>query len=130
MPIQANQPTQAMAAPSRMQLPHAEVGHPVQKSSAKRVPGGTVSVVIVSCTHTETTLKGYHDEISQLGLERMLDLMDDHFFLPQMAVQAKEHVKKCHQCITFKAQWQRASMESIVATHALELVYINYLCLE
>ena len=60
----------------------------------------------------------------------MLDLMCNHFFWPQMALQAKEHVEKCHQCVTFKAKQQRVPMESIVATHPLELVHINYLCLE
>ena len=47
-----------------------------------------------------------------------------------MAVQAKEHVKKCHQCVTFKEKQQKTPMESIVATHPLELVHINDLCLE
>ena len=32
-----------------MQLPQAQAGHPVQKSSAKRVLGGTVPVVTASC---------------------------------------------------------------------------------
>ena len=45
-------------------------------------------------------------------------------------MQVKEHVEKCHQCITFKAKQQRVPMESTVATHPLELVHINYLCLE
>ena len=44
---------------------------------------------------------------------------------PQIAVQAKEHVEKCHQCIIFKAKQQKAPMESIVATHPLELVHIQ-----
>ena len=47
-----------------------------------------------------------------------------------MDVPAMEYVKKCHQCVTLKAKQQRAPMESIVATHPLELVHINYLLLE
>ena len=47
-----------------------------------------------------------------------------------MAVQVKEHVEKCPNCVIFKEKQQRASMESIVATHSLELVHINCLCLE
>ena len=60
----------------------------------------------------------------------MLDLMHDHFFLPCMAAQAKKHIEKCHQCITFKAKQPRTPQENIVATHPLELVHLNYLCLE
>ena len=45
-------------------------------------------------------------------------------------MQVKEQVEKCHHCITCKVKQQRAPMESIVATQPLELVHINYLCLE
>ena len=47
-----------------------------------------------------------------------------------MAVQVKQHVEKCCQCIIFKAKQQKAPMESIVATNPLELVHIDHLCLE
>ena len=47
-----------------------------------------------------------------------------------MAIQAKEHVKKCHQCVTFQAKQKQAPMENIMATHLLEIVHIDYLCLE
>ena len=47
-----------------------------------------------------------------------------------MGVQAKEHDEKCCQCITFKVKQKRAPMESIMATHPLELVHIDYLCVE
>ena len=57
----------------------------------------------------------------------MLNLMHDHFFCPQMAIQVKDHVEKCHQCVTFKVKQQRAPMENIVTTHPLELVHIQLL---
>ena len=47
-----------------------------------------------------------------------------------MATQVKEHIKKGPQWVTFKAKQQRVPMENIMATHPLELVHINYLCLE
>ena len=86
--------------------------------------------MILPTTHKETALKGCHDQIGHLGLEIILDLMCDHFIWPQMAGQVKEHVKKCHQCIIFKVKQQKAPRESIVITHVLELVHINYLYLE
>ena len=67
---------------------------------------------------------------SALGLKRMLDLMSDHFFWAQMAVQVNENVEKCHQCIIFKAKQQKAAMESTVATHPLELVHTENLWLQ
>ena len=80
--------------------------------------------------HQVTVLRGCHDEVSHLGICCMLDLMHEHFFWPQMATSAKLHVKKCHQCISFKAKQQLDPMENIMATHHLQLVHIDYLCLE
>ena len=47
-----------------------------------------------------------------------------------MDVQAKEHVDKCCQHIMFKVKQQKTPVESIVETHSLELVYVDYLFLE
>ena len=60
----------------------------------------------------------------------MLDLMCDWFFWPHMAAQAKEHIEKCHLCLAFKAKQPKDPLENIVAIHPLELVHLNYLCLE
>ena len=60
----------------------------------------------------------------------MLDLMHDHFFWPCMAAQAKDHIRKCCQCLAFKVKQPKAALENITATHPLELVHLDYLCLE
>ena len=86
--------------------------------------------LVLLTAHRETALKGCHDKIGHLDLERMLDLMCDHFFWSKMAVHAKEHTGKCCQCVIFKAKQQRVPMENIVVTHPLELVHIDYLCLK
>ena len=61
---------------------------------------------------------------------RLLDHMHDRFFWPCMAVQVKEHVGKCCLCLAFKARQPKAPLENIMATHPLELVHLDYLCLE
>ena len=60
----------------------------------------------------------------------MIDLMCDRFYWPCMAAQAKEHISKCHLCLAFKAKQHKAPLENIMATHPLELVHLDYLCLE
>ena len=60
----------------------------------------------------------------------MLDLMHDRFFWPCIAAQAKEHISKCHPWLAFKAKEPKAPLENIVATHPIELVHLDYLCLE
>ena len=47
-----------------------------------------------------------------------------------MAAQAMEHIDRCHPFLTFMAKQPKALLENIVATHPLELVHLDYLCLE
>ena len=52
------------------------------------------------------------------------------FLLASHGSQVREYVDKCHPCLTLKAKQPRAPLENIVATHPLELVHLDYLCLE
>ena len=60
----------------------------------------------------------------------MLDLMYDWFYWPHMAAHVTKHVDKSCLHLTFKASQPNALLENIVATHPLELVHHDYLCLE
>ena len=53
----------------------------------------TLLQLVLPAVHQEVTLKGCHDEVGHLGLERILDLMCDWFILPCMDAQVKEHIK-------------------------------------
>ena len=86
--------------------------------------------LVLPTAQREVAVRGCHDEVGHVGLECMLDLMHDRFFWPRMAVQGKEHIGKCCPCLAFKARQPKAPLENIVATHPLELVHLDYLCLE
>ena len=90
----------------------------------------TLLQLVLPAVQREVALRGYHDEGGHLGLECMLDIMHDRFFWPCMAAQAKEHIGKCHPCLAFKARQPKAPLKNIMATHPLELVHLDYLCLE
>ena len=47
-----------------------------------------------------------------------------------MAAKVKEHIGKCHPCLAFKARQPKAPLKNVMATHPLELVHLDYLCLE
>ena len=90
----------------------------------------TLLQLLLPIAQREVALMGCHDEVGHLGLECKLDLMLDRFFWPHMAVQVKEHIGKCHPCLAFKARQPKAPLENIMATHPLELIHLDYLCLE
>ena len=86
-----------------MQTPQAERGILYRKILPKESQEAQFQLVLPAM-HQETTLIGCHDQIGHLDLKRMLNLVCNCFFWPQVDIQAKEHVEKCHQCITFKAK--------------------------
>ena len=86
--------------------------------------------LVLPAAQREVVLRGCNEEVGHLGLEHMLNLMCDRLFWPHTAAQAQEHIGKCHLCLAFKARQPKALLENIVATHPLELVHLNYLCLE
>ena len=90
----------------------------------------TLLQLVLPTAQREAAFRGCHDEVGHLGLECMLDLMRDRFFWPHMAVQVKEHIGKCCPCLAFKARQPKVPLENIMATHSLELVHLDYLCLE
>ena len=90
----------------------------------------TLFQLVLPATQREVALKGCHDQGGHLGLECMLDLMHDWFFWPYMAPQAKEHIRKCYSYLAFKARQPKTPLENVMATNPLELVHIDYLCLE
>ena len=90
----------------------------------------TLFQLVLPAVQREVALKRCHNEVGLLGLECMLDLMHDQFFWPHMSAQAKEHIGKCHPCLAFKAKQPKAPVENVMATHPLELVHLDYLCLE
>ena len=91
---------------------------------------GTLLQLVLPTAQREVALRGCHDEVGHLGLECMLDLVHDRFFWPHMVAQAKKHIGKCYPCLAFKARQPKAPLENIMATHPLELVNLDYLCLE
>ena len=90
----------------------------------------TLLQLVLPAAQREVALRGCLDKVGHLDLEHMLNLMHERFFWPCMAAQAKEHIRKCHLCLAFKARQPKAPLKNIMASHPLELVHPNYLCLE
>ena len=89
----------------------------------------TLLQLVLPAAQREVALKGYNDEVGHLGLEHMLNLMPDRFFWPHMAAQAREHIRKCHPCLALKARQPKVPLKHCGYT-PLELVHLDYLCLE
>ena len=61
-------------------------------------------------------LEACHDNVGHLGLERMLSLLCDRFYWPNMAQDVEIYVKSCPRCLRFKRLPERANLNPIEAT--------------
>ena len=81
-------------------------------------------------TLTLQALKGCHDDLRHLGIERTLDLLRDQFNWPGMTEDATRHIQQCERCLQFKASPDRVPMKNVDATYPMELVHMDYLTIE
>nr|XP_008283279.1 PREDICTED: uncharacterized protein LOC103359624 [Stegastes partitus] len=76
-------------------------------------------------------LKGLHDDMGHMGVERTLDLVRRRFYWPKMSVDIESKVKTCNRCIRRKMPPEKAApLVNITATRPLELVCMDFLTLE
>ena len=86
--------------------------------------------LVISQSYQKKAIQGCHDDIGHLGLQHMLDLLQDLFYWLGMTKDAELHIARCDQCIWFKSNPQRVVMENIHTTHPLLLVHLDYLMIK
>ena len=86
--------------------------------------------LVIPQSYQKKALQGCHDDIRHMGLEQILDLVWDWFYWSGMTKDVELHIVRCEQCIWFKSKPQWAAMESIQATHTLQLVHLDYLTIK
>ena len=89
----------------------------------------TMQLVLPESFRTQA-LKGCHDDLGHLGVERTLDLLRDQFYWPGMMKDAIRHIRQCERSLRFKASPDRAPMKNVDATYPIELVYMDYLTIK
>ena len=75
-------------------------------------------------------LEACHDNVGHLWIERMLSLLCDRFYWPNMAQDFEIYVKSCPRCLRFKRLPERVNLNPIEPTRPMELVHIDYLTIE
>ena len=78
-----------------------------------------------------TALRGLHDDLGHLGIERTLDLVRSRFYWPRMSACVEQKIKRCERCVRRKTPNERAApLCNIKATRPLELVCMDFLSVE
>ena len=93
-------------------------------------PDQNTMQLVLPTTLRIQALKGCHDDLGHLGIERTLDLLRDQFYWPGMMEDMTRHIQQCERCLQFKVSSDRAPMENVNATYPMELVHMDYLTIE
>ena len=75
-------------------------------------------------------LAGCHDEVGHQGNARTLSLLRERFFWPGMFEDVSQYISVCDRCTRRKKPPKVAPLQPILVTQPLELVHMDYLCLE
>ena len=75
-------------------------------------------------------LEACHDNVGHLGIERMLSLLCDRFYWPNVSQGVEIYVKSCPRRLRFKRLPERAKLKPIEATRPMELVHVDYLMID
>ena len=87
-------------------------------------------LLLPSC-YIDQVLRMLHDDIGHPGRDRTLSLLRDRFFWPGMYSDVEEWTAGCPRCIRRKTPaTARVPLVNIKTSEPLELVCIDYLCLE
>ena len=86
--------------------------------------------LVVPKAYRARALAGCHDDVGHQGRMRNISLLRERFFWPGMQEGATQYVVKCSRCLRRKTTPQVAPLQPIYVTQPLELVHMDYLCLE
>ena len=87
--------------------------------------------LVLPSKYRKQAMKGTHNDVGHLGIERSIAFARDRFYWPKMAAEIEDWVKHCPRCVARKTpQRPSAPLKSIRTTSPLELVCMDFLSLE
>ena len=89
-----------------------------------------VLVFVVPGLKRQAAIDGCHCYLGHQGRDRMLSLLRERFWWPDMAQRMMLSVRNCEKCCIFEAKPQIPPMEPILCTEPLDLVHIDYVSME
>ena len=95
-------------------------------------PGENIACMqfVLPLKFRKMAIQGCHDDVGHMGMARSVNLLQDQFYWPGMAMEITQHIRKCMRCNCFKKRAEQAPLEPILATHPMQIVHIDFLTIE
>lgn len=98
---------------------------------ARQEHGRVTHQLVLPTEFRATALKGLHDDLGHLGIERTLDLVRSRFYWPRMSACVEQKIKMRECCVRRKTPAERAApLCNIKASRPLELACMDFLSVE
>ena len=72
--------------------------HKNDTKDSKHPDRNTMQLVLPTALRIQA-LKGCHDDLGHLGIERTLDLLRDQFYWPGVMEDVTRHIRQCERCL-------------------------------
>ena len=89
-----------------------------------------VLAFLVPSSQCTMALNGVHQDAGHQGQQRMLALVQEHFWWPMMVEDCKALVRGCPRCCAFEGAIPKAPLCPIRADTPLELVHVDFTSVE
>ena len=87
--------------------------------------------LLLPAAFQEQALKGVHNDVGHLGLDRSIQLLRQRYYWPFMYASLQKHISRCQQCLLRKTPPnQLAPLVNVVTSQPLELLCMDFLSLE
>ncbi|KAI3351500.1 hypothetical protein L3Q82_020360 [Scortum barcoo] len=97
---------------------------------ARQEHGRVTHQLVLPTELRATALRGLHDDLGHLGIERTLDLVRSRFYWPRMSTYVEQKIKMCER-VRRKTPTERATpLCNIKTSRPLELVCMDFLSVE
>ncbi|XP_025104583.1 uncharacterized protein K02A2.6-like [Pomacea canaliculata] len=107
-----------------LMLEHGVLYRRVSDATSTRVQ------LVVPRSMRQEAMRGVHDELYHTHFDDAIRHARMRFFWPFMAADLKRKIQSCERCVRSGTHAQKAPMSTIVTSHPLELLTIDFLTIE
>ena len=87
----------------------------------------TVNQFVMPRQFQKRTVVVCHEDYGHLGMDRVLVLLQEHFYWPKKSDDVRKYIRMCERCVRFKQTPEQEEMYSITASYPLELIHLDFL---